>query len=105
MLVPLLKSNNVRLVRTPTQIRDKIQWFEGHFRDAIQWAGNTGQGVKENEGSLRFEQLLEQRCPYYFELAPVFGERAGMVPPLTSDKLHTPLGDVNCDDNDNVSFL
>ena len=61
--------------------------------------------MKENEGNVRFEQLMEQRCLYYFELTPVFGERAGMVPPLTSDELDTPLGDVNCDDNDDVSFL
>ena len=53
---------------------------------------------------MQFEQLMEQRCPYYFELVPVFKERAGLVPKLTSDKLH-PLGDVNCDNDDDFSSI
>ena len=96
VLVPLLKSNEVRVARTGKQVYDKIQWFETKFRDALMWGDQTGVGVKENEGDLRFNELLEQRCPHYFELYPVFSERAGMKPKLTSDQ----VGDDDEDEDD-----
>ena len=87
VLVPLLKSNEVRVARTAVQIAAKISWFEAKFRKALQWAENTGVGVKADEGNVRFEQVLEQRFEYYFDLQDVFQEHAGMKPKATSDEL------------------
>ena len=104
-LVPLLKSHGVRVDRTTEQIASKIKWPEAKFCDAMHWGENTAEGVKEDEGNARFEELVKQHCPYYFELLSVFQERAEMKPKMTSDDLSNDLTEESLDAFDeNVSI-
>ena len=41
------------------------------FKEAKNWAENIAQGVKADEGELRFNELGRKRCPHYLDLEPV----------------------------------
>lgn len=53
-------------------VENKISRLERQFRDATDWANNTGQGV-ENAGD--FHAAVKKRCPLFDELEPIMGDR------------------------------
>ena len=61
-----------------------VNKIEAKFCDAMHWEESTGEGVKEDEENVCFEELMTQRCPYYFGIPHVFQERAGMKTKITS---------------------
>ena len=69
----------------------RMQWskkeLETKFVQAHDWANNTGQGVREQDGQETFENLICQRCRWYFDLFPIMGDRSKATPPVTTDNL------------------
>jgi len=95
---PLLKSRGVLVERTTKEIWNKIEWIESKMRAAISWSEATGQGVKEDDGEVRYNDLLRSRFLYYFDLYEVFIDRAGMKPKATTDDM-----DDKDDDDDELA--
>ena len=73
-----------RVDRSAEAVVKKIQDTEGKFITAHDWANNTGQGVKERDGMDTFEDCVRKRCPWYFELLPIVGDRSKARPRVTS---------------------
>ena len=90
-----IKGARCRIERSADAVVKKIQEIEGRFIKAHDWVNNTGQGVKENETAETFEGLVRARCKWYFELAPIMGDRSKARPKVTTDSL----------DIDNLSSL
>eukprot|EP00977_Amphora_coffeiformis_P016532 scaffold5140_cov212-Amphora_coffeaeformis.AAC.2 len=67
---------------------------------AHDWVNNTGQGVKENETKETFEDLVRQRCKWYFELAPIMGDRSKARPKVTTDLLDNELSSLDGSEDD-----
>ena len=53
-----------RCVRTASSVKSKIMYIEQSWRKAHDWANETGQGVKENEGVESFEAGVLRYCRY-----------------------------------------
>ena len=66
---------------------DRINIFESKWRETHYWAGQTGQGVLESEGKLSLDHAINKRFKYYFDLEPVFTDRASSHPKMTTDDL------------------
>jgi hypothetical protein len=93
----LIKSKNPDSDREAKDV--EITSLERQFRQASDWANNTGQGV-ENPGD--FEAALLKRCPLYKELEPIMGERPNSKPLSTnedSDEDWNNDDDKEADDN------
>lgn len=76
----------VRVHRDGKSVQNKITDLEDQMRKAIDWSEGTetGAGLKESDvGTWHDQQLL--RCRYYDELYPIFKDRAGFVPKMTTD--------------------
>jgi hypothetical protein len=82
-----MKDAGCRINRSAEAVKKKIEELESQFANANDWANQTGQGVKESDGSERFEQLVRSRCRWYFELLPIFGDRAKARPKVTTETL------------------
>lgn len=75
----------MKVKRTVKAVRDNFEMIEGKMRECIRWAECTGQGVLEEDeinGLKTVEAVLKRKFPYYYELIPVFSERAGMKPKI-----------------------
>ena len=81
-----IKDAGCRIERSADAVVKKIQEIEGRFIKAHDWVNNTGQGVKENESAETFEGLVRQRCKWYFELAPIMGDRSKARPKVPNMK-------------------
>ena len=91
-----INSFKVTSKRTGGMVKNKIQYLEGQFREAHLWAtGTTGAGLEETDRG-DWESSVNNKCPYYFDLEPIMGDRASTKPPMTSDQ----LGDDDSDDDD-----
>eukprot|EP00557_Chaetoceros_sp_GSL56_P005734 CAMPEP_0176500946 /NCGR_PEP_ID=MMETSP0200_2-20121128/13871_1 /TAXON_ID=947934 /ORGANISM="Chaetoceros sp., Strain GSL56" /LENGTH=247 /DNA_ID=CAMNT_0017899745 /DNA_START=182 /DNA_END=925 /DNA_ORIENTATION=+ len=71
--------------RTVNSVRAKIDGLISAFKIADEFALNTGQGIKENEGEERFVECVKQRCAYYFGLLLVMQDRHSICPCFTTD--------------------
>lgn len=91
-----IKQAGVRTIRTPKAIKNKISNIEDMFKEAHDWAHQTGAGVKEDDPR-QFNDYVKKKCPYYFDLLEVMQDRATARPQFTSD-------DYGSDDDD-VEFL
>ena len=69
--------------RESKDVENKIVGLERQFRQASDWANNTGQGV-DNPGD--FQAALLKRCPLYVELEPIMGERPNSKPLATNEE-------------------
>ena len=72
-------------VKFPDAIIKKIQELKTKFVQAHNWANNTGQGVREQDGEETFENLVCQRYLWYFDLLPIMGDRSKASPPVMTD--------------------
>ena len=61
--------------------------MEHTWRRAHDWANETGQGVKENEGIESFEAKVKQYCSFYFILYDVMVDRSSSRPSVLTDNL------------------
>ena len=82
-----MRDAGCRVPRSADAVVKKIQELETKFVQAHDWANNTGQGVKEQDGEQTFENLVKQRCKWYFELLPIMGDRSKATPAVTTDDL------------------
>jgi hypothetical protein len=63
---------------------NKIQHIEKKWREAHNFAtSETGAGIKEVDGEVSFDDIVQKKCPYYFELLDVMSDRASSAPKLT----------------------
>ena len=82
-----MRDAGCRVPRSADAVVKKIQELETKFVQAHDWANNTGQGVREQDGQETFENLVLQRCRWYFDLLPIMGDRSKAAPPITTDNL------------------
>ena len=61
--------------RTANMVKCKITGLESSWKMAHDWAGATGQGVKENEGIESFDAGVLRYCRYYFYIHDVMVDR------------------------------
>jgi hypothetical protein len=97
-----MKSAGIRKYRSPKAIKNKIINLEESFKNAHDWAGQTGAGVKENDPR-SFDEYVLRKCPYYFDLLPVMQDRSNARPLLTSDSIDIDLLQSDSDSNDETS--
>ena len=101
MLSKKIQDAGVRVYRSPKAIKCKISNIEDMFKEAHDWAHQTGVGVREEDPG-QFNDYIKQKCPYYFDLIEVMQDRATARPQLTSDSID---GDDNNDDNDDECVI
>ncbi|MGH3056007.1 MAG: hypothetical protein ACRDL7_13620, partial [Gaiellaceae bacterium] len=68
--------------RTAADVYSKISAIEGQFRRAVDFLDNTGSGVQD-EASLM--ACVKDRCPLYYELVDVMGDRAASTALCTNE--------------------
>jgi hypothetical protein len=72
-IADLMKEKGIVAERTGKLILDKIAVIEKSFKVAHDWINQQGQGMlASNE---QFEQAVTKRCPYYYELEQIMGDR------------------------------
>jgi hypothetical protein len=77
-------SNETNSKRDAKNVLSKIQHIERSFREAHIFAtSETGAGVKaDDEGN--FKEIVEKKCPYYYDLVDIMSDRASAKPKATS---------------------
>ena len=87
LLSTQMKEAGIRRYRSPKAIWNKISNLEETFREAHDWAGQTGARVKEDDPQ-SFRGYILKKCPYYFDLLDgVMQDRSTSRPNFTSDDL------------------
>ena len=86
--------------RSEKDVSNKIGSLERQFREASDWANNTGQGV-EVTGE-QFEDAVKKRCPLYYQLEDIMGDRPNAQPLATNEDELDMTTDL--DNNNNYSF-
>ena len=83
-IASLINSSGVVVQRDAKQVSNKIEHFEKQFRKAHDFANSeTGAGLQSSDpGS--FEDAVKRHCSLYYDLLPVFGDRAGAKPKATN---------------------
>jgi len=84
-IAQLLKAKEVQAKRSNKNILDKIQSMESQFKKAHDWAGDTGQGT--NITNEKFEECVQKRCKYYYELLPIIGDCSCFCALATTDNI------------------
>jgi len=69
----------------PKNVADRIIALEQSYKTASDWINQTGSGIDPTDSS--FWDAVLKRCEYYYELEPVFGDRAAMCPLATNQDL------------------
>jgi hypothetical protein len=83
-IAALINAAKVKVVRDGKQVMNKIAHIEKSFRLAHDFANTeTGQGLQENNWG-EFDDAVRRKCPYYFDLVEIFGDRASAKPKATS---------------------
>jgi hypothetical protein len=94
--------------RDGKSLLSKIQHIERSWRLAHNFAtSETGAGIKENDGEGQFKDIVNKKCPYYFDLLDVMADRASSEPKCTNydadvNELSLSLSDLS-DDEDRCS--
>jgi hypothetical protein len=84
-IAALINAGKVKVVRDGKQVMNKISHIEKSFRLAHDFANTeTGQGLQENNWG-EFDDAVRRKCPYYFDLLEIFGDRASAKPKATSN--------------------
>jgi hypothetical protein len=81
--------------RDGKNVLNKIQHMERTWRLAHSFAtSETGAGIKDGDGEVRFNELVIKRCPFYFDLLDIMADRASSEPRLTNySAIETPTAD------------
>jgi hypothetical protein len=98
-----INKSGVRFPRNAGQVLAKISYLEKQFKAAYDFANSeTGAGLEMNDkGS--FDDKLHQKCAYYNDLLPHFGDRSSAAPKATSkDNLDSEF-DESDDDGPHIS--
>jgi hypothetical protein len=70
--------------RNGKQVQSKIEHLEKQFKIASDFAqGQTGAGLVETDKA-GFDDAIRDRCPLYFDLLPIMGDRAMSRPKVTN---------------------
>jgi hypothetical protein len=81
-----MNAAGVREERNAKQIVNKIQHIERQFKIAHDFIhSDTGAGIQEHDKG-GFDDAVRQKCPHYFDLVEVMGDRASSKPKATSDE-------------------
>jgi len=81
-----MNAAKVRVSRDAKQVMNKISHIEKSFRSAHDFANSeTGQGLKESNWG-EFDDAVRSKCPFYFDLLDIFGDRASAKPKATSNE-------------------
>ena len=92
-IADLINREKVKIHRLPKDVINKIQHFEKTFKLAWDYAHSvTGAGLKEDDPT-SFQEKIEAKCFYYYDLLPIMGDRSSNSPKGCSD-------DLDDDDND-----
>ena len=90
--------------RDAKSVLSKIQHVERTWRAAHNFATSaTGEGIQEEDGVERFEELIRKKCPYYYDLLEVMQDRASSKPKATSYELENSLLDEDEDEDEEVN--
>jgi hypothetical protein len=82
----LINDAGVTCRRDDKQVLNKISHIQKSFREMHDWAYNTtGQGLKEEDED-KWEATIRRRCPHFYDLLPIMGERASASPVIDSEK-------------------
>ena len=81
-IADIIRTKNPTSERNEKDVENKITSLERQFRQATDWAENTGQGVADPGD---FEAAILKRCPFYKELEPIMGERPNARPLGTNE--------------------
>jgi hypothetical protein len=83
-IAAVINAAKVKVVRDGKQVMNKISHIEKSFRLAHDFANTeTGQGLKESNWG-EFDEAVRRKCPYYFDLLEIFGDRASAKPKVMS---------------------
>jgi hypothetical protein len=83
-----INAAGVRVKRDAVKVKSKIEHIESCFRSAHDFAfTETGAGLKEKDDATDFNEAVLKKCPWYFDLLPIFQDRASAKPKMTSDEL------------------
>jgi hypothetical protein len=98
-LAIMIKNKLPESSRTEKDVENKIVALERQFREASDWANNTGQGV-DDPGD--FEAAILKRCPHYHQLEDIMKERPNAKPLATNEGSPVYGSDNNLDGNNNL---
>lgn len=87
-IIKIYKHKNIKVVRNPADIVQKMCNLCLLYKKADKWKNNTGQGLLDKREFKRFNDVLRKICPYWDVLKPVLGTCDGVV----------GLWDGDCDD-------
>lgn len=103
-IAQLMNSAKVKVVRDGKQVMNKISHLEKSFRCAHDFANSeTGQGLKDSNWG-EFDEAVKSKCPFYFDLLEIFGDRASAKPKATSNDDLDSSGPEESDDVDIFSI-
>jgi hypothetical protein len=77
-------------IRTDRQVQEKIRYIDKAFKKAHDFAHTeTGAGLRESDPETKYRDALLKKCIYYFDLLPVYEDRACARAKVTSDDIGT----------------
>ena len=94
----LMQQKIPRCKRNDKDVCNKIGSIKRQFREASDWANNTGQGM-EVTGE-QFEDAVKKQCPLYYQLEDIMGDRPNAQPLATNED---DIDNFNCNFSDDGS--